>query len=273
MPKHVLVVDDDRDHAESVAEARRAAAVDQGFGPLARWRERVGVRGTPATPPRGRSGTPPAFVEGLDARLGLGRITLPRMDIAGWLRGLGLGLGQYEPVFRDNDIDGAVLPSWRQRTSRTSASPRSAIAVGCSKQSLHYAHGSASERNCASASTICLTMADTGTSTGRLMIAVLGGLADVERDLIRTRTRRGPQPGAKARAAHGSTVETYRHAEGRSPAATCRVRDARRTRAQLRRGQEHDFEAHSVRGKMDEAGPIARGHCYGHFQGDKSERE
>jgi len=29
---------------------------------------------------------------------------------------------------------------------------------------------------------------DTGTSTGRLMLAVLGGLADVERDLIRTRT-------------------------------------------------------------------------------------
>ncbi len=31
------------------------------------------------------------------------------MDIAGGLRGR--GLGQYEPVFRDNDIDGAVLPS------------------------------------------------------------------------------------------------------------------------------------------------------------------
>jgi DNA invertase Pin-like site-specific DNA recombinase len=30
--------------------------------------------------------------------------------------------------------------------------------------------------------------ADTDTSTGRLMLAVLGGLADVERDLIRTRT-------------------------------------------------------------------------------------
>jgi DNA invertase Pin-like site-specific DNA recombinase len=30
-----------------------------------------------------------------------------------------------------------------------------------------------------------------GTSTGRLMIAVLGGLADVERDLIRTRTAEG----------------------------------------------------------------------------------
>ena len=33
--------------------------------------------------------------------------------------------------------------------------------------------------------------ADTGTSTGRLLIAVLGGLADVERDLIRTRTAEG----------------------------------------------------------------------------------
>jgi DNA invertase Pin-like site-specific DNA recombinase len=32
---------------------------------------------------------------------------------------------------------------------------------------------------------------DTGTSTGRLMIAVLGGLADVERDLIRTRNAEG----------------------------------------------------------------------------------
>jgi hypothetical protein len=33
--------------------------------------------------------------------------------------------------------------------------------------------------------------ADTSTSAGRLMIAVLGGLADVERDLIRTRTGEG----------------------------------------------------------------------------------
>jgi len=39
--------------------------------------------------------------------------------------------------------------------------------------------------------------ADTSTSTGRLMIAVLGGLADVERDLIRTRTTEGR---ARARA-------------------------------------------------------------------------
>jgi DNA invertase Pin-like site-specific DNA recombinase len=33
--------------------------------------------------------------------------------------------------------------------------------------------------------------ADTSNSTGRLMIAVLGGVADVERDLIRTRTSEG----------------------------------------------------------------------------------
>jgi Resolvase, N terminal domain len=33
--------------------------------------------------------------------------------------------------------------------------------------------------------------ADTGTSTGRLVLAVLGGLADVERDLIRPRTAEG----------------------------------------------------------------------------------
>jgi DNA invertase Pin-like site-specific DNA recombinase len=43
--------------------------------------------------------------------------------------------------------------------------------------------------------------ADTGTSAGRLMIAVLGGLADVERDLIRTRTAEG-RSRAKARGQH-----------------------------------------------------------------------
>jgi class 3 adenylate cyclase len=31
------------------------------------------------------------------------------VDVGAWLRGL--GLQQYEPIFRDNDIDGAVLPS------------------------------------------------------------------------------------------------------------------------------------------------------------------
>src|SRR5436305_12854976 len=45
--------------------------------------------------------------------------------------------------------------------------------------------------------------ADTGTSTGRLMLPVLGGLADVERDLIRTRTAEG-RSRAKAQGAHMS---------------------------------------------------------------------
>ena len=43
--------------------------------------------------------------------------------------------------------------------------------------------------------------ADTGTNTGRLMITVLGGLAAVERDLIRTRTAEG-RSRAKARGQH-----------------------------------------------------------------------
>ena len=42
---------------------------------------------------------------------------------------------------------------------------------------------------------------DTGTSTGRLMLAVLGGLADVERDLIRARTAEG-RSRAKKRGQH-----------------------------------------------------------------------
>jgi hypothetical protein len=31
------------------------------------------------------------------------------MDVGGWLRSL--GLGQYEVVFRENEIDGEVLPN------------------------------------------------------------------------------------------------------------------------------------------------------------------
>ncbi|MGH7140283.1 MAG: recombinase family protein, partial [Pirellulales bacterium] len=63
---------------------------------------------------------------------------------------------------------------------------------------------------------------DTGTSTGRLMIAVLGGLADVERDLIRTRTAEG-RSRAKARGQH----------MGRPPKLTPQQqKEARRRRAE-----------------------------------------
>ena len=64
--------------------------------------------------------------------------------------------------------------------------------------------------------------ADTSTSTGRLMIAVLGGLADVERDLIRTRTAEG-RSRAKARGQH----------MGRPPKLTPQQqKEARRRRAE-----------------------------------------
>jgi DNA invertase Pin-like site-specific DNA recombinase len=70
--------------------------------------------------------------------------------------------------------------------------------------------------------------ADTRTSTGRLMIAVLGGLADVERDLIRTRTAEG-RSRAQKRGQHMACAGCY----------------ARGTRTQLRCGKEHDFAAHN----------------------------
>jgi hypothetical protein len=85
----------------------------------------------------------------------------------------------------------------------------------------------------------------TGTSTGRFMIAVLGGLTDVERDLIAP----APPRAAAGRRSAGSTwadpAEIDCGTEGRSAAATGRGCYACRTRAQLRRGKEHDFEASS----------------------------
>jgi DNA invertase Pin-like site-specific DNA recombinase len=56
--------------------------------------------------------------------------------------------------------------------------------------------------------------ADTGTSTGRLMLAVLDGLADVQRDLIRTRTAEGRNR-AKARGKHMGRPPFLRHRNSR----------------------------------------------------------
>jgi DNA invertase Pin-like site-specific DNA recombinase len=56
--------------------------------------------------------------------------------------------------------------------------------------------------------------ADTGTGTGRLMLAVLGGLADVERDLIRTRTAEG-RSRAKAQGKHMRRPPFLRHQPNR----------------------------------------------------------
>jgi DNA invertase Pin-like site-specific DNA recombinase len=55
--------------------------------------------------------------------------------------------------------------------------------------------------------------ADTGTGTGRLMLAVLGGLADVERDPYPHPYRRRQEPRQGPRRAHGA-----------APRASCAVR-------------------------------------------------
>jgi hypothetical protein len=74
--------------------------------------------------------------------------------------------------------------------------------------------------------------------------AVLGGLADVERDLIRTRTAEGRSRAAEARgSAWAGRRKINAGTEGRSPAATGGGCYACRTRVQLRRRKEHDFPA------------------------------
>jgi DNA invertase Pin-like site-specific DNA recombinase len=66
--------------------------------------------------------------------------------------------------------------------------------------------------------------ADSGTSTGRLMMTFLGGLADVERDLTRTRTAEGR-----------STAQKRGQHMGRPPKLTPpQQAEARRRRAEIR---------------------------------------
>jgi DNA invertase Pin-like site-specific DNA recombinase len=64
--------------------------------------------------------------------------------------------------------------------------------------------------------------ADTGTSTGRLMLAVLGGLADVERDLIRTR-KAGAAPRPKE-STWADPLPSHRRNRKRPPDAAHRAR-------------------------------------------------
>jgi DNA invertase Pin-like site-specific DNA recombinase len=66
--------------------------------------------------------------------------------------------------------------------------------------------------------------ADTGTSTGRLMLAVLGCLADVERDLIRTRAAEG-RSRAKAQGKAMGRPPSLTPAQKKRPSS-----DARRAR-------------------------------------------
>jgi hypothetical protein len=56
------------------------------------------------------------------------------MDIVVWLRSL--GLGKYEAIFRENEIDETVLPNLTGRTSRSLASRRWGTGASCWMPSL-----------------------------------------------------------------------------------------------------------------------------------------
>jgi DNA invertase Pin-like site-specific DNA recombinase len=87
--------------------------------------------------------------------------------------------------------------------------------------------------------------ADTGTSTGRLMLAVLRGLADVERDLIRTRTAEG-RSRAKAQGKHMGRPPSLNTGPAERGHQTPHAgRYARRTRPQLQCQPGDDFTAHA----------------------------
>jgi hypothetical protein len=85
------------------------------------------------------------------------------------------------------------------------------------------------------------TWADTTTSHGRLMLTVLGGLAEFERDLIRARTGEGP------RRENGPTAQTHRSSEARGGQAAGTGRGIPcRDRAQLQRERGDDFETRAM---------------------------
>jgi hypothetical protein len=89
--------------------------------------------------------------------------------------------------------------------------------------------------------------ADTGTSTGRLMIAVFGRIGGRGARSNPHPHRRGPQPGAEARAANGPSAEIDGGAAGGGPTATGGGCYVCQTRAQLPRRQEHDFATVTTR--------------------------
>jgi DNA invertase Pin-like site-specific DNA recombinase len=91
--------------------------------------------------------------------------------------------------------------------------------------------------------------ADTTTPHGRLMLTVLGGLAEFERDLIRARTSEG-RDRAKARGVKARPqTETDGAQEARGDPPPRRARRAgARDRAQLQCLAQHDFKADGVIG-------------------------
>ena len=87
------------------------------------------------------------------------------------------------------------------------------------------------------------TWADTTTSHGRLMLTVLGGLAEFERELIRARTGEG-RARAKARGVKmGRKPKLTPHQQREAIKRRDERRAGARDRPQLQRPQQHDFAA------------------------------
>ena len=86
--------------------------------------------------------------------------------------------------------------------------------------------------------------ADTTTPHGRLMLTVLGGLAEFERELIRARTGEGRARAVARGVKMGRKPKLTPHQQRRRFAAA--KRRAVREIAQLQRPQQHDFEAGDI---------------------------
>ena len=87
------------------------------------------------------------------------------------------------------------------------------------------------------------TWADTTTAHGRLMLTVLGGLAEFERELIRARTGEGRERAKAQGRENGAQAETHRPPEARGDQAPrSRRGNACRDWPQLQRFRLDDFE-------------------------------
>ena len=90
--------------------------------------------------------------------------------------------------------------------------------------------------------------ADTTTAHGRLMLTVLGGLAEFERKLIRTRTGEGRARAVARGQRYGPAPEAHPTPAARGDQATRAGRDAGRDRPQLQRQRGDDFPTSPVTG-------------------------
>jgi DNA invertase Pin-like site-specific DNA recombinase len=92
------------------------------------------------------------------------------------------------------------------------------------------------------------TWADTTTSHGRLMLTVLGGLAEFERDLIRARTGEGRERAKAQGVKMGRKPKLTPHQRAEAIKRRAAGEPMRDIRQKLQRLAQHDFPAHSGEG-------------------------